>query len=299
MLTLRRAQTATEYLIILAVVIIVSLVVISSLGGVTFIGGNTADQVTSVQLRNLDVGILDIAQEGNTVSFILRNNQPETILISDVRVGSISCMVSSFLLGAGESRRILCSTGQGESDVRIVWSPITGGRQTVSTSLPNIVLYSDELFSVNGSISFPSGCSTSETMLNIELVLYEPQKSLILNYGIVGLQSGYSFELNDIPEGEYVLFAKGEYKYVRIRVDNLDLTEDILNLAVNFIITGDINGDNVVDSEDSALISAAWFTSEGNPNWNPNADLNCDGVIQNMDNVILNSNLGNTGESLP
>ena len=106
---MKRAQTATEYLIITAVVIIIALVVISTLGGVTFMGGSSTQQMSELQLRSLDVGVIDLAHEDDTAQFRLRNNQPQTIRIRAVSLGGIPCLNSEIILLTGETRLFECA----------------------------------------------------------------------------------------------------------------------------------------------------------------------------------------------
>lgn len=50
---------------------------------------------------------------------------------------------------------------------------------------------------------------------------------------------------------------------------------------------GDINADGYIDNRDYALLTAAYGSVPGQPNWNPAADLNNDGKVDLADLVIL------------
>jgi hypothetical protein len=52
-----KSQTATEYLILLAVVIVVALVVVNAMGGFPGIGSDTSKKVSDVKLANDVVGV--------------------------------------------------------------------------------------------------------------------------------------------------------------------------------------------------------------------------------------------------
>jgi len=54
----------------------------------------------------------------------------------------------------------------------------------------------------------------------------------------------------------------------------------------------DINGNDHVNSTDLTLLSQAYGSTPGKPNWNPQADLNPDGVIDAEDLGILGKNYG-------
>lgn len=67
---------------------------------------------------------------------------------------------------------------------------------------------------------------------------------------------------------------------------------------LNFSLkNGDVNGDNSVNLADFLALRAAFGTSSGSPNWNPNADLNGDGSVNVADFVILRANFGQSGAS--
>jgi hypothetical protein len=65
------------------------------------------------------------------------------------------------------------------------------------------------------------------------------------------------------------------------------------------LLPGDLNGDNVVNIDDLAILVVAYGSSEGDPNWNPVADLNCDGVVDLSDFALLAANYGLTGDPAP
>ena len=52
-------------------------------------------------------------------------------------------------------------------------------------------------------------------------------------------------------------------------------------------VTGDINGDGVVDWLDVAALADAWLATTASPNWNANADLVGDGIINFLDFAVL------------
>jgi hypothetical protein len=79
MINIKRAQTATEYLIILAVVIVIALLVVSVLGGIPSIGGGASEQTVRLQLASQDVGIDNYFVSPAKGYFQFRNNQPNTI----------------------------------------------------------------------------------------------------------------------------------------------------------------------------------------------------------------------------
>jgi len=56
--------------------------------------------------------------------------------------------------------------------------------------------------------------------------------------------------------------------------------------TITIRLLGDINGDNVVNMKDIALVARAFGSTISSPNWNPACDLNYDGVV-NMKDIAL------------
>lgn len=55
---------------------------------------------------------------------------------------------------------------------------------------------------------------------------------------------------------------------------------------------GDVNRDGIIDDADQQLINNAWESTPGSPNWNPDADLNGDGIVDMNDATILAQHFG-------
>jgi hypothetical protein len=64
------------------------------------------------------------------------------------------------------------------------------------------------------------------------------------------------------------------------------------NKTFKVVLIGDINGDKVVDIFDAILMSTSFGSKNGDPNWNPNADLDNSGEIDIFDAIILSSHFG-------
>jgi hypothetical protein len=56
-----KSQTATEYLIIGAVVILISIIVVVVIGGVPSVGSGTSEQQSRLALQTADVGVISYA----------------------------------------------------------------------------------------------------------------------------------------------------------------------------------------------------------------------------------------------
>jgi len=59
-------------------------------------------------------------------------------------------------------------------------------------------------------------------------------------------------------------------------------------------VTGDVNGDGLVDVYDLILVGIAFGSTPTDPNWNPYADLKSDNIIDIFDLIIVGVNFGKT-----
>lgn len=86
---INKAQTATEYLIILAVVIVIALIVIGVLGGIPSIGGGVSKTTADAVLSSQKVGITGYAISDSDTDIRFQNNAPEKIRIDSISVGGL------------------------------------------------------------------------------------------------------------------------------------------------------------------------------------------------------------------
>jgi hypothetical protein len=90
-------------------------------------------------------------------------------------------------------------------------------------------------------------------------------------------------------------FAKGNYTIIAnasIVEGETDTSDNTCYSTVYVGITGDINGDGIVDIFDAVILSKAAGSTPSNSNWNPDADLNNDGIVDIFDAVILATHAG-------
>jgi hypothetical protein len=67
-------------------------------------------------------------------------------------------------------------------------------------------------------------------------------------------------------------------------------TNNVLSLTAAVKAQGDINGDNQTNYEDLFILARAYWSTQADPNWNPNADMNYDGILDYKDLFILERN---------
>ncbi len=101
----KKGQGATEYLIILAVVVIIALIVVSVLGGIPGIGKSSTKQASQAYWTTTDIGISEYYLSAATDSLVLtlRNNQDSTITINNVSVAGIVNASATMILSPGQT----------------------------------------------------------------------------------------------------------------------------------------------------------------------------------------------------
>ena len=136
---MRKAQAATEYLIVLAVVIIIALIVIGVMGGIPGIGAGARGRASAAYWGTADVAItaysVSDTTPADTVALTLKNNMRNAIRISAVTVGtSLDLVATDITLAPGGSSTVsgtivpTCTAGQAFSyDVSMVYTDIATG----------------------------------------------------------------------------------------------------------------------------------------------------------------------------
>lgn len=127
----KKSQTATEYLIILAVVIIIALIVVGVLGGIPSIGGGASKNTNDANLRTQSVGIENYVLGTGGSTIIVKNNNPFSVRINDVLVEETSCGTPRFVLKPGQRKTVDCFgyveniVSKYDRNFRINWTDIS------------------------------------------------------------------------------------------------------------------------------------------------------------------------------
>ena len=102
---LRKAQGATEYLIILAVVIIIALIVIGALGGIPGIGKGAAGRSSASYWNTADVAITSYSiTTADAVTLKVRNNLKTDIIVNNVTLATDVMTTVDQTLAPGETK---------------------------------------------------------------------------------------------------------------------------------------------------------------------------------------------------
>lgn len=110
----------------------------------------------------------------------------------------------------------------------------------------------------------------------------------------VTLGDGGFFYLPTTLSGPVEVTFKASH-WLRKRVLGVSLNPYDADLEVT-LTNGDCDEDNEIGIGDYAILSQAYNSSDGDPNWNPVADLNEDATVDIADYAILSANYGLIGD---
>lgn len=97
-MTFQKSQTATEYLVILAVVIVISLIVVGVLGGIPSIGGGASANAVKAQLSNYGpLKIDNWAVFRNETKVIVQNINPDSIRLNSFTLNGTETVLNKQL----------------------------------------------------------------------------------------------------------------------------------------------------------------------------------------------------------
>lgn len=97
-------QTATEYLVILAVVIVIALIVVSIMGGIPGIGKNGQDKTNQIFWQTADIAFDSYANSNTTgMKINMKNNLNEGITINAFALNGINILATQPYIDTGNT----------------------------------------------------------------------------------------------------------------------------------------------------------------------------------------------------
>jgi hypothetical protein len=104
----------------------------------------------------------------------------------------------------------------------------------------------------------------------------------------------YSFSF-DLRDDKYEILIKPSH-WLRKKFSSLLVDATTLALGTKAFINGDANGDNTIGEADRQAVTAALGSTPTSGNWNAEADLNGNSVVDQADLDIVNQNFGKSGQ---
>ncbi len=105
-----RAQAATEYMIISAVILIIALIVVGVLGGLSGIGGESKKHSIESEMMTEDVAVKSYSVNQSYASVKTKNNLPVNIEISKMSIDGVFCENFNTNLRIGGEKLITCES---------------------------------------------------------------------------------------------------------------------------------------------------------------------------------------------
>ena len=167
------------------------------------------------------------------------------------------------------------TNGDGFGDTQLPYN-CTGNITNGGDYLPLIV----ELATLQGHVDLGGRAAT-----NVTVRFFDPgtQNETMKKYG--STDSSGNFTIGGLTSGTWDIAVKGQTSLSNL-VTGVDLsipgTRDF-----GVLVEGDTSGDDYINPSDFAMLSFAWLSYPGHPNWDPNADFSRDSYINPSDFALL------------
>ena len=140
---MKKGQTATEYLIILAVVIIIALIVVGVMGGIPGMGGGARSKTSQAYWSTATLAIPSSVIRTNDATFNIQNNAGKDITVTEITIDDgvnapvpLNVVDKTITLGNTESipsvgATFTCTAGDTFSySIAIAYTDVNGGTYT-------------------------------------------------------------------------------------------------------------------------------------------------------------------------
>lgn len=128
-----------------------------------------------------------------------------------------------------------------------------------------------------------------------EVVFEMSQGGVVMDTQTVTLGEGGTYSFATPVTGVTAIAAKGSHWLRAATAPGLIAPGS--SVTVNFsLVNGDGDGDNEVAIGDYAILSSAYGSGPGDPNWDPLTDFNGDEAVDIGDYAILSSHFGESGD---
>ncbi len=173
-------------------------------------------------------------------------------------------------------------------NVMLPGGPVLGWAAHAFKEIPNSlqhVYYLRRTFSsADGTVSLQGGKAPQDLSIWISEAPTQLHPSLDGTYALSGVRAG-----------EWVVAHHPGFLKQALSIPHWVRGPHYLSFAEMILPAGDIDGNNVVDTRDLALLATAYKQQFGCAGYDPSFDLNADGVIDLYDMVLAGRNLGLLG----
>ena len=249
---------------------------------------------------NQDASQLDPATTSPIVFKVVFSKPISGFLSNDIILSGSAGATTAVLTSSGDYMNYsVAVSGMTQSGTVIAsipalaaWDKVNSANKSVaSTSTDNVVVYSDSV-TVSGSIDLQSFYADKSGVSGTVDIRDSASGEVVESHPITLDASGnYSFTTS--RTGDYTLAAKCSHWLSDAKNVSIALSGNVVNFS---LINGDCSNDNAVDEGDFGLLSNAWYSSAGDPNFDVRADLNSDGAIDEGDFGILSNAWYQSGE---
>jgi len=142
-MNMKKAQAATEYLIILAVVVIIALIVIGVLGGFPGMTRGISERDSASYWSGADIGVTryNIPVSGNA-TLVFRNNKNFQVKLQNITIGSTTFTLSDTTVAPGASAAF--------SNVTVTCGGTAGSTYSLDTSITYKDAQYSTLYTITG-----------------------------------------------------------------------------------------------------------------------------------------------------
>jgi len=167
-----------------------------------------------------------------------------------------------------------------------------GETRELNVALNPIALLQSYIF---GSVAL-QGRPSSDCIGNvISLTMRLIQNGQVVHTAEVSTSTRATFTIT-VPSGTYDVCIKGATTLSR-RLNNVVFVP-ATPTSVDFgtLLEGDANNDDIINVLDTVLVGQAMGTVPGDPYWNDSCDFNRDGIVDEVDLILLQANFGKVGD---
>ncbi|HKZ93491.1 MAG TPA: NosD domain-containing protein [Candidatus Bathyarchaeia archaeon] len=194
--------------------------------------------------------------------------------------------------GIGDTPYLISPIGQDSSPLMDTWSEHDVAIESVNTDATQA--YVGTIINITVMVKNKGRIGAAETFT----VTAKYNTTAIQTRTVTNLAAGsnqnltFNWNTAQLNRGNYTISAEASLVTDELNSDNNKRNDGAVRLRES--LAGDINHDDTVNNLDLSLLTQAFGATPQSGNWNPDADLNTDNIIDAEDLRILGENYGRT-----